>query len=141
MLEHLTEAEKGYLAGILDGEGCIYILPRKRGKYYQSDLRVTISTTNINLISWLKIKIPMKSCTLNPQKMKSGNAIFNFIVSGVLQSQIFLTEILPYLIVKKEQAELILTSNFSFLGYIKRMEVKEKLSQIRKNSFTEFTKT
>lgn len=48
-LKELTEAEKGYIAGIIDGEGCIDITTA--GERY--NLRVVIKTTSEPLAHWL----------------------------------------------------------------------------------------
>lgn len=41
--DYLTDAERGYIAGIIDGEGCI-----------TKDHRLQITNTNIEMLNWIK---------------------------------------------------------------------------------------
>src|SRR5215510_8298578 len=56
VIEHLSEAEKGYLAGIIDGEGCI-MLARHLGKHVYN-LYVSIANTSMALHRWLEQRLP-----------------------------------------------------------------------------------
>lgn len=92
------EAELAYLAGIIDGEGCIGVAKRRY-------VRLRVSNTNFDLIQWLY--------------QKFGGSIWNVKVKGNRRAQKcwtlkakkatdLLECVLPYLIIKEEQAQLAL---------------------------------
>jgi len=60
MKDNLSEAELGYIAAIIDGEGCITIQkthqPRREGLYYRR-LVVEISNTSYELMDWLQARL------------------------------------------------------------------------------------
>lgn len=105
----LTEGEKGYIAGFVDGEGTIGM-----SKYVAVNGKIglathlTIANTNREVLEWLKSKTRLKRefRTYRSHKInrKSVHAININRMGDVLA---FLTAILPYLIVKKKQAELM----------------------------------
>lgn len=101
-----------YTAGIFDGEGCVSIAKGKKGKKYSKPnsfyhkLYVCVTNGSANLIKFLY--------------QNYGGHIYSRVVRsprhkpcykwGLTQQEAedFLKELLPYLIVKKEQAELAL---------------------------------
>ena len=101
-----TAAETGYIAGIIDGEGCI-------GVYRSSDrdrtffLQITIANTNIAVLEWLKNKFgcgylaPQSTSKTRPKNKQS----YSLEVSRMKAYEILL-RVLPYLIIKKTQAHL-----------------------------------
>jgi hypothetical protein len=101
-----TDVEKGYIAGIIDGEGCI-------GIYRSSDrdrtffLQITIVNTNVTVLEWLKNKF---GCGyLAPQstskKRFKNKQSYSLEVSRMKAYQILL-RVLPHLIIKRAQADL-----------------------------------
>ena len=50
----LTESEKSYLAGIVDGEGCFQV--EKHAGYYGT-VRLTITNTSESLMEWLQLRL------------------------------------------------------------------------------------
>lgn len=118
VIGHLSETEKGYLAGIIDGEGCIMLARHlgKRGKHVYH-LYVSIANTNMALHQWLEQRLPGagyvrqqhhpetdKRPAANPRSWKTN---YNWIVSGNRVTAVLLREIAPYLIIKRAQAELL----------------------------------
>lgn len=54
----LSPAERGYIAGIIDGEGSITLEPRRNRKGYKCRMfRVDVSSTDEELIDWLVEKV------------------------------------------------------------------------------------
>jgi hypothetical protein len=106
----LTVAEKAYIAGIIDGEGCIGLFKNKDISYkrgYSYSVITQIAVTDKKLINWIfkKIKSGHRySSNTNPQKHKT---IF-VIRFSVNDSKILLKLIKPYLIIKKKQADILL---------------------------------
>lgn len=101
----LTETEKAYLAGLFDGEGSIGYYKKKTLGYHVS--RVTIYNTDAKVMDWLAKKVNFGSVTAN---RNFEHFVFAWIVSGNKHVVEFLTAIRPYLIIKAEQADLLLTS-------------------------------
>lgn len=101
-----------YTAGIFDGEGCISIAKGRKGKKYSNPnefyhkLYVCITNTNERLILFIYKNYGGHLYT-NIRRSPKHKLCYKW---GLTQQQAedFLKEILPYLIVKKEQAELAL---------------------------------
>lgn len=121
-------AECSYLAGIVDGEGSIYIgafssNPKTGTPHYQTNIEV--NNTDKNLIDWLVMVFGGKSITYTPKQTpkNSRRPIFRWIASGDRVTHI--CEIMmPYLIIKKRQAEimLIMRETFNHTGIKKGMQ-------------------
>jgi intein/homing endonuclease len=102
----LTEAQKAYLAGLFDGEGCIGYYKRKgnRSKYSYVSL-VTISQTDFRPILWLHEKVGFGTVITKPGKKHVEHQWTTNKRQYVYE---FLEAIQPYLILKREQADLLL---------------------------------
>ena len=119
----LSETQRAYLAGLIDGEGCISISSgtqqAKRGVAFpQFGCKMYISNTNLIILqtvqSWVgegKITMVRRASSM---KEKNWKAVYNWSIYSRIMRQ-FLPIIFPYLIIKKEQAELAL----SFLDTVK----------------------
>lgn len=100
-----------YIAGLVDGEGCISVSRThtsesakgcKRGFAYRSSLNITM--TNLEILEWIKqITRAGKICSkrVNIAKHK---AAWSWTVWSIEASEL-LQQLLPYLHIKKEQAE------------------------------------
>lgn len=90
-----------YLAGIIDGEGTIYA-QRIRGKF---NVRVYVVNTDVRLIRWLEQNfgglVYSRTSKLNP----NWKTKWEWVVEKAGTTKI-LSLVLPYLIIKREQAEL-----------------------------------
>lgn len=105
----MTEVEKAYIAGIIDGEGSI-ILQKFHKNQFPSPC-VSIASTSMELLTWIrnivgKGKIISKK-NYNPEKHKD---CYSYILK-YNNSISFIEEIYPYLIIKGKikRANLILT--------------------------------
>ena len=113
-MNKLTETEKAYLAGLLDGEGCVGIQKKKsQYKKYLFDfgVRVVITNTNYELICWLKEKTGI-GCASEYSKDKTYKKNWNPVHRWTVvceQARGFLIEVYPYLKIKKEITDLVLT--------------------------------
>lgn len=102
----LTTTEAAYIAGIVDGEGWIGMCITKRTKGFGLDPFLGITNTNLPLMEFLSTKFgtPIKGRTLtlgtkSKQLVRLGNA---HKIADILR------QIMPFMIVKRRQAELIL---------------------------------
>lgn len=86
-----------YLAGIIDGEGTIYAIRRRRS------VRVYVVNTDERLIRWLEREFGGLVYRREPRH--GWKAKFEWHVVSRDVSRI-LTLVLPYLVIKREQAEL-----------------------------------
>ncbi len=98
-----------YTAGIVDGEGSIMILKTSspsttRGYTYQ--LKVAVTNTNEWLVQWMKFQHGGGISMQIPKNPKDKN-VFHWRVTAK-QAYRFLKDIEPYLILKRNQAELAL---------------------------------
>ncbi len=101
-----------YTAGLFDGEGCISIAKGRKGKKYSNPnsfyhkLYVCVANTSEKIILFLHKNY---GGHLYTQKRRSPRHKIGY-RWGLTQQQAedFLKEMLPYLIIKKEQAELAL---------------------------------
>lgn len=107
-----------YLAGIIDGEGSIYIgayssNPKTKTPHYQTNIEVT--NTDKNLIDWLSQTFGGRTAfyTAKQTPKNSRRAVYRWMASG--ERVTHLCElILPYLIVKKRQCEIMLQMRETF---------------------------
>jgi hypothetical protein len=98
-----------WLAGIIDGEGCLTISRLKKQDFYSTAL--SIHNTNLNLIKEVmfvlnSIKIPFTSSETPPQKL-SKLLQYSIYIRNREDLLKFLNLIIPYLIGKKDQAEIL----------------------------------
>lgn len=105
----MTEIEKAYIAGIIDGEGSI-MLQRFHTNQYPAPC-VSIASTTIELLTWLKDTIGygviIKKKNYNPEKHKLS---YSFVIKQNNAIKL-LEDIYPYLIIesKRKCAEMIIT--------------------------------
>jgi len=99
-----TDFEKGYLCGIIDGEGAIYM---SRQKHYLHP-RFQITTCNEGVIEYLHRIIGGAYWVSEQNKNKHWKRKYNICLTRTLVLQHFLEAIRNGLLVKKEQAELVI---------------------------------
>jgi hypothetical protein len=104
----LTDVEKGYLAGLIDGEGSIRV-SRALGKWYAPFIQIT--NTNKSVMDWLQEIFGNKNIgRLYVEKRRNPNYRPKFVynvasVQGVKQ---ILEQIVDILKIKRQQALLVL---------------------------------
>ncbi len=95
----MGKTKLAYTAGVVDGEGCIYIGktnakdPQSDRKYYH--MEVTVGNTNEWLIQWLKFNFGGKTYVKHPT-LKNSKVSFTWVLSSNKAAE-FLKLILPYL--------------------------------------------
>lgn len=136
----MVDTELAYIAGIIDGEGTISVgirnpNPKMRELRPQLVLQVAVVMTDESIISWLKqvtgIGNLYKQIKTNPKHKN----IFHWRPS-IKDSAKLLIQILPYLIVKKRQAELFIElvsiRSISTRNTVNRERQFEIVSEIQK---------
>lgn len=138
---NLTETEKAYIAGIVDGEGYIGMIKgwRNTGRQYFTPV-IKISNTDIRIIDWLKDKLEGLNLfnDVKPET-ETQKKVNNLQISGPPSVQALLEQIYPYMIIKKDKAEVIMqfTSTrinkpISYPYDIDPMPIATKLNQMNK---------
>jgi hypothetical protein len=113
MKYNLKETEKAYIAGFFDGEGHISITKKKpnppRWKNPSYQLRATITNTNESIIDGINLSFENIGHKYGPYKssFSNGKPLFQLHFVGSA-CQLFLKAISPYLVLKRNQAELAL---------------------------------
>lgn len=117
--QNIADEQWAYLAGIIDGEGCICIhgqkcWNRKRTKRYTYyTLFLTVGNTSYRLLKWLHDNF---GGSLAPAKKKENRRQVWHWNTASKHAEDILTRVLPYLVIKKDQAELALEFRMSYAG-------------------------
>jgi len=115
--ENITDIEWAYLAGILDGEGCIALnkqRTKRNGKVYSYyTLFVTVGNTDYSLIKWLSDTFGGK---YYPSTRKENRRqVWTWCVASQ-KAEDMLNHVRKYMIVKKDQAELAIVFRNTYKG-------------------------
>jgi hypothetical protein len=106
----MTETEKAYIAGLIDGEGNITITKNTPGrgrqcKRVQMQLRVCIYNTNEMLIDWCMNTVGYGSKYVRKSKNLKHKDGITFLTTAQ-QAKRLLKDVYPYLTIKKPMADL-----------------------------------
>lgn len=109
-LKHqLTEADKAYLAGFVDGEGSIgYYFHAGKNRY---EATLSITNTDPRIMDWIKVRIDYGNFVNYTKQDASGrrkHVAHVWRINNKPRVKDFLEAITPYLVIKREQAELLL---------------------------------
>ncbi len=101
----VPELEAAYAAGIFDGEGCVHIAPYlARGRPYHR-LFLAVANTDFAVLDWLHFRWGGHVSKTKCRPRCSPIRMWSLTEGG---GKPFLEAVLPYLLIKKEQAELAL---------------------------------
>jgi hypothetical protein len=99
----LSEVEKSYLAGIVDGEGTIGLWRHHKNETQTPN--VTVANNSLELLEWIKARV---GGTIISKKKRLAHHSDSYAWSIRQNRAIeFLNDIKEYLIIKRPQAELI----------------------------------
>lgn len=108
----LTEVERAYIAGLVDGEGSIFVAavgPKRNRTVYPV---VTVAMTHRGVIDWLSERVAAGTVKLHNQtnlrRYPQLKPQFRVQVFGK-RAKLLCEALLPYLRVKREQARLVTT--------------------------------
>lgn len=102
----MTLTDLAYLAGLIDGEGTIScsVLENKKG-FLALHKQLSIFNTNIVLISWITSRFGGKvHSRIRSSKWKEEHQV----KWSATEAAVILEAVLPFLVIKKEQAELFI---------------------------------
>lgn len=132
--QQATEAQKGWLAGIIDGEGCLSmrVYRRKKGTW-RSSVFVRIDNTNKDIIEEAShimklMQIPHHVCLRS--RTVSDKPVYQITIQGLLRCSNILPKIKPYLVGKRKQLDLL-------LSFINRRVNHNKLYAVGKTYYTQ----
>lgn len=106
-VKHLSMTQRAYLAGIVDGEGTITLAKSTRSVGGITPL-FSVTNTDVGLIQWLKNNVG-GNVTVKPAEKshyKTGYRWYTYSVRDVLE---LIKMVYPYLIVKRDNAEEVLS--------------------------------
>ena len=109
-MNELTETEKAYLAGFIDGEGCIHICSsnNKRSPIPAYRLMVAISQADREYLERWRLKLGAGNVHKSgPGSIPGNKQVYNWQIYG-REAEMLLRLVLPYLDIKREQAEVAL---------------------------------
>lgn len=107
----MTELEAAYLAGIIDGDGSLTLSHRRRNAargWESIELHISISNTNQSLMSHLSQMLGAPFYSAKDRRNRKWKQHFVISFSAFVELNALLTRIIPYLIVKRRQAEIML---------------------------------
>jgi hypothetical protein len=102
-----NKAKYSYLAGIVDGEGCLTIGAGKKGTCTNYNSIMLVQNTSKQLIDWLQTNFGGK-VYLSKKETEKTKAAWMWRILKKKDIEILLLAILPYLVVKREQAKILL---------------------------------
>jgi hypothetical protein len=105
-LQSITTEEKFYIAGFLDGDGCINAqIIRKKDYVLKHQIRLSVTfyqkSTRAYFLDWLKDKIGVGT-------LRDNAGVIEYTIVGIPNVLPFLKELQPMLRIKSKQAELVL---------------------------------
>lgn len=105
----MKETEKAYLAGLIDGEGTVSIVRlHSRGQGFEHYVAsVEISNTDMRMIDWVAKRLG-GSIVANRRKVVAGHKVVYRIGLRNRLAEAVLREVMPFLVVKGRQAELVM---------------------------------
>lgn len=134
IFKDVPEQNIWYLAGFIDGEGCIRISKSKHKKvnYTPIHLKVVIANTNKEIIEWIDKNTNYygKIYTVN-RKNPNHKTAYYWALSGNRKVVDFLNTMKEFLIVKKKQAEL-LSNGYLHLNEIERDNFINEIKKLNK---------
>jgi len=128
----LSETEAAYLAGIIDGEGCVSVGWRLK-KYLTPTLQIT--NTRLELLEWVKARCG--GSIYSPAEKRPNRKPSHLWTTAGQKALNVLREVRPYILLKGEQIDLLLalprqsTKERDSLGRIKAKMGPEELAQNR----------
>lgn len=137
----MTELEKAWLAGIIDGEGCIFIAKRKRNNRHSPDyaLGLAIRMTHFETIRYIKNITKVGSISKHEYKNNSKNwrPSLRWCACS-LEAYDLLLQVESFLITKKYELELV--KEFMAIKYKRTYRVPQEILDMREYYFIELKK-
>jgi len=133
----IKKTDLAYIAGLIDGEGCIQIRRgiRKRTKhgYPRYQLKITVSNTVVSPLKFCESKLGGKVKRVPPGK-RSNFERYTWRAVNLIET---LNRVIPYLIIKKKQAlfglkfQKLLSANKSYETLSEKNQIQRKNMYLR----------
>ena len=104
---NLTKDQLGYIAGVIDGEGSISIIKASTKYNFSYQLRLIVTNTDYRMMKWLKDTIGYGSIyeRKRGQFKPHWSNVYTYAITAT-KAKNLLVLIYPYLVIKKEQADI-----------------------------------
>jgi hypothetical protein len=105
----MSKAKYGYLAAIIDGEGCLSIGAGRRQKWGVINYNpiVSVANTDVRLIDWLVANFG-GNFFIQKQQTPRNKQAYVWRLLAKREIELLLLAVMPYLIVKDERAKILL---------------------------------
>jgi hypothetical protein len=140
------QTDLAYMAGIVDGEGCFYIglIPKKTGDGYINEHYrglMKIDNTCFDLIEWLDniFSGTASAVTRTTSSRKFEREVFSWIATGDRLLDVC-EQILPYLVIKKRQCEIMINFRKTYTEQIGSHKVSVENLETRKTCLEDIRK-
>lgn len=97
-----------YIAGLFDGEGCISLYRRKDSRIEGFTLGYEVSIKNTNMRTLYAINGKVKGRLVEKSNGENSKKVYSLILNNLKGINCFLVEMVPYLLIKRHQAELMI---------------------------------
>lgn len=101
-----------YVAGIIDGEGCLsitgaHVVSKKGTLYWKYDAEVTVTNTSVALMNWLLKNFGGEIMPRGKPLKATHKLCYRWRLKDSKARLEFLTAIRPFLVIKQKQADLL----------------------------------
>jgi|SRR5579871_467146 hypothetical protein len=131
-LSKLNPVDLAYLAGIVDGEGCISINRQKQKDYkkhpYAYRGTINVHMTSESTIRWIHKTVKLGSVCFKPVHKKNHKNAWTWAVWSK-QAALLIVQLLPYLKLKKKQGKLLLKFQNAMNKHSTKPSLKHMYSQ------------
>jgi hypothetical protein len=124
----MKEFTLAYAAGLMDAEGCFSIYkPKENGKTTSYQARIVLSSVELALVKWL---VETFGGFYTSHRPKKGRVWYQWNINSHKAASKFLSGILPYLKIKKSEAE-VLEEFYAIHGQIDPLRRQYLMDTIR----------
>lgn len=126
----MTNKEQlAYLAGLVDGEGCLHYLHQtyKKSDYYYP--RLSITNTNKWVLEWVKLLFG-GTIRLDKRKAKPHHKVKYRWCTNCKNAVILVESLLPYLKIKMKEAKIFI--QYSNIDIKLRYQISDKLKELKR---------
>jgi len=107
-VRQLSEFWRGYIAGIIDGEGTITISKFTKSQHGMLHPKISIGNTNLNCLKKIEEVIGSGHTTLHERRGRPWKDCWEWKTSSVTDVKTLLTQLKDAFFIKREQASLVL---------------------------------
>lgn len=127
-----SETELAYLAGIIDGEGCVYIYKRKTRKNHTDFFpRLQLITTSKSLHEWIHKVFGGMIFNRKVSNPKWKPRFEWYTTRGLMDD--ILEKILPYMVIKKSHIQIMIEFRKTFKTYYGQKGVPQDVVKLRED--------